>query len=169
MTPGRLMLLAALAACACGPGAGVAPLDFELFLSPAVADRVSGLQVAFVKPQPADCSAVQLTCLKDQVPADNFVGLVDDKGVSHKAVFFPLDLRAGSTPAQDVKVTGIPPGKSYAVVIEALSLADPPTLVGSSCNYVAEVVVGNNPTKVVATISAPLTPPASFNCDPRIQ
>jgi hypothetical protein len=165
----RLLWAALALGAACGPGADVAPIDFQLYVSAALADRISGLQVAFVKPQPADCAAVQTTCLKDQIPSDNFVGLVDDKGVAHKAVFFPLDLKAGTTPTQDVKVTGIPAGKSYAVVIEALSLADPPTLVGSSCNYVAEVVVGANPTKVVATISAPLTAPASFNCDPRIQ
>jgi hypothetical protein len=153
----------------CGPSSGVAPIDFELFVSAALVDRVSGLQVAFLQPQPADCAAVQTTCVKDQVPADNFVGLVDDKGVAHKAVFFSLALSGGATQTQDVKVTGIPPGKKYAVVIEALSKADPPTLVGSSCNYIAEVVVGANPTKIAETITAPMTAPASFNCDPRIE
>lgn len=158
-----------LLASGCGPSSEVAPIDFELFVSAAIADRVSGLQVAFVQPQPADCAAVQTTCVKNQVPADNFVGLVDDKGVSHKSVFFSLNLSGGTTQTQDVKVTGIPPGKKYAVVIEALSKADPPTLVGSSCNYIAEVVVGANPNKVAATINAPMVAPASFNCDPRIE
>ena len=153
----------------CGPGTEVAPIDFELNVSAVLADRISGLQVAFLQPQPADCGAVQTTCVVNQVPMDNFVGLVDDKGISHKAVIFALDLKSGTTPTQDVKVTGIPPGKKYAVVIEALSKADPPTLVGSSCNYVAEIVVGANPNKVAATISAPLAAPASYTCDPRIE
>lgn len=166
LASGCLLLLAAPA---CGPGGGAAPLDFELYVSAALADRISSLQVAFVKPQPADCAAVQSTCLVTQVPTNNLVDLTDDRGVAHKAVVFPLDLKAGSPQTQDVKVVGIPPGKDYAVVIEALSKADPPTLVGSSCNYVKEIVVGVNPSKVVATISAPSTPPSSFNCDPRIE
>jgi hypothetical protein len=168
---GQRVLWALLAALlgGCGPGSDVAPIDFELVVSPALADRISGLQVAFLKPQPSDCSLVQQSCVVNQVPSDNFVGLVDDKGVSHKAVFFSLNLGTGATPTQDVKVTGIPPGKSYAVVIEALSKADPPTLVGSSCNYIAEIVVGNNPTKIAAEIVAPIAAPASFNCDPRIE
>ena len=169
---GPSLTLAALAVAtlvACGPGADVAPIDFELIVSPALVDRISGLQVAFLKPQPADCAAVQQSCVVNQVPADNFVGLVDDKGVSHKAVFFALDLKTGTTPTQEVKVTGIPPGKSYAVVIEALSKADPPTLMGSSCNYIAEIVVGNNPNKIAAEIVSPIAAPASFNCDPRIE
>jgi hypothetical protein len=164
----RALLFCVLLA-GCGPGSEVAPIDFQLNVSAALVDRISGLQVAFLQPQPADCGAIQTSCVVNQVPLDNFVGLVDDKGVAHKSVFFPLELAAGGTPTQEVKVTGIPPGKKYAVVIEALSKTDPPTLMGSSCNYISEIVVGSNPNKVVATISAPIATPASFNCDPRIE
>ncbi len=61
---------------------------------------------------------------------------------------------------------GIAPGKDYAVVIEALSKDAPPQLAGSSCNYVKEIVAGDNPQLIAATIVPPATPVA---CDPRVE
>ncbi len=161
--------LLALVAGGCGPEAagGGDALRFEFTVAAALGDQISGLQVSIVtQGTKLDCSAVQQGCLVDQVTRDRFVPVKDAQGKTHDALVFPLSLTAGTPSTQNVSVGGITPGKDYAVVIEAFSKDQPPQLAGSSCNYVKEIVPGNNPQLIAATIVPPMTPVA---CDPRVE
>ena len=166
MSRRALWALAGLALGGCGLPGEDTPIRFDLVMSRALVDKVSGFQVSIVaRGAQLDCAQVQGDCLVKQVTSDRYVTQTDSAGKEKKAVFFALELKAGTPSTQDVKLTGITPGKDYAVVIEALSNDATPTLVGSSCNYVREVVVGQNPQLIAATIVPPATPVA---CDPRI-
>lgn len=163
----RFALLALLLLAGCGPSSEVR-FAFELTLSRATADLVSGFQVAVVSNgRSLDCVEVQTNCLAAQAPAWPTSQLLELSGASGsgKAVFFPLSLDPGSTSAQQIVLEGIPPGKDLAVVIEALSKDSPRRLVGSSCNYVQEIVSGRNERLIAATI-VPLSPLPS--CDPSL-
>jgi hypothetical protein len=153
-------------AAGCGPAEEPAgQLGFDLFISRATADLVASFQVSLLaKGTSFDCVAVQKNCLVAQVNASALVPVTDAQGNSHTALVFPVLLKAGSPRTQDVVVNGIPVGKDFAVVIEALSKGGAPTLVGSSCNYVKEIAAGSNPTLIAATITS--TPVA---CDPRFE
>jgi hypothetical protein len=158
-----------LALAACGPQAqgGGDALRFEFTLAAALNDQLSGLQVSIVDHGTSlNCGAVEQGCLVDQVTRDRFVQVKDAQGQSHLALVFPLALVAGTPSTQNVQVGGITPGKDYAVVIEALSKDEPPQLAGSSCNYEKEIVAGDNPQLIAATIVPPATPVA---CDPRVE
>jgi hypothetical protein len=166
----KLALLGLLAVLGCG---GREPqLQFDFVLSALLADQISELQVSIVSKGRSlgggDCVAVQATCLwPTQVSIDRFIPVQDSSGVEHKALRFPLSLKAaGANSSQDVTVQGIPVGKDYGLVIEALSKDNPPKLAGSSCNYLQEIVAGANP-KQLAIAIRPLTPPV--NCDPRVE
>lgn len=158
-----------LALLACGPPQP--QLQFDFVLSALLADQISSLQVSIVsegkKLGAGNCVAVQSTCLVDQITADRFLRVQDANGVEHKALVFPLSLKpSGGNSAQDVTVRGIPPGKDYGLVIEALTKDTPPKLAGSSCNYLQDISPGTNPTKLAIPIAALKTPVA---CDPRVE
>ena len=151
----------------CGRGTGEPDLRFDFTLSAALTDTISALQISLLtRGTSLDCTAVQTDCLVKQVTADRFIHVQDGAGADHLALTFPLKLKAGSPSFQDVAIQGIPLGKDYAVVIEALSKDSPPKLAGSSCNYVKEITPGTNPTLIAATISPPMVPIA---CDPRVE
>lgn len=159
----RLGLLLAIASC--GP-AQPPDLRFELTLSAGLADTISALQVSLVSHGTMlDCTTVETNCLVKQVTADRFIHVQDSNGADRAALTFPLSLKGGSPSFQDVSVQGIPPGKDYAVVIEALGKGNPPTLAGSSCNYEKEITPGSNPT-LIATIAPPMV---AIACDPRVE
>jgi hypothetical protein len=157
-----------LCACACGPQyLGEPDLRFEFTLSAALKDTISALQISLVSNGTSlDCTVVEQSCLNQQVTADRFIHVQDSNGADHKALVFPLSLTAGNPSFQNVSVQGIPVGKDYALVIEALSKESPPRLAGSSCNYIQEITPGTNPTKIAATIAPPTVP---IGCDPRVE
>ena len=162
----RLAWLLLLLGCG-GPKAPAPDLRFEFTLSAALKDTISALQISLVSHGTGlDCTTVQKDCLVKQVTAERFIHVQDATGADRKAVTFPLSLTAGSPSFQNVAVQGIPLGKDYAVVIEALSKETPPSLAGSSCNYLKEITAGTNSTLIAATISPPLVP---ISCDPRIE
>ena len=152
----------------CGPAPLSTPdLRFEFTLSAALTDTISGLQVSLISHGTGlDCTAVQQNCLIKQVASDRFIHVQKGDGVDHAALVFPLSLTSGAPSFQNVVVQGIPLGKDYAVVIEAISKETPPRLAGSSCNYFAEITAGTNTTLIAATISPPMVPIA---CDPRVE
>lgn len=171
----RLGLIVSLGCAACGPppSAEHPQFRFDLAISAALADTISGLQVSLLSQGKSlangDCLEVQKTCLvsRADVTAERFIKVQDASGAEHRALVFPLNLTAGSVNStQDVSLRGVPLGKDYALVIEALSKGTPPMLVGSSCNQVAEVTAGTN-TKVLAIAIKPLTVPVV--CDPRVE
>jgi hypothetical protein len=162
-----LRWLALLAACACGAAPTEGDLAFDLYLSGATADLISAFQVAVVQNGTSaipDCAAAQKKCLVDQLKSTQLAQLTDAEGKPHLAILFPASLKVGTPSTQDVTAGGIAPGSNFAVVIEALSKSSPPTLVGSSCNYVQKIDAGRNPTLIAATIAN-----APVACDPRFE
>jgi hypothetical protein len=151
---------------ACGPHAGGAPaFPIELYVSAGLADEISAFQVSLVtRGTSLDCVTVQRSCIKDQVDASRFVPLKDAQGRDVKALRFALNLVAGTPNTQDVSLSGLPLGKDFALIVEAVGRESTPTLRGSSCNYVKELTAGTNPA-VFAKIDV-LTPPVA--CDPRL-
>ena len=166
--------LLALLLLACGPAPREgAKMGFHFTLSAALADTIGELQVSLLSKGKSlaggDCLEVQKTCLisRTDVTTDRFIKVQDAMGVEHLALRFPLNLTAGAVNStQDVSLNGVPLGKDYALVIEALSKGSPPLLVGSSCQQIAEVTAGTN-TRVLANTIKPLGVPV--NCDPRIE
>jgi len=148
----RALLLFLL--CSCGPGE---PLTFEIKLD---ALNVEEIQISIVKNgRGLDCIAVQKTCLVDQILNDRFVRVQASNGTEAPAIRFPVT-------AKDVTINGIPVGKDYALVIEALTNDKPPKLAGSSCDYLAEIGPGVNPRKLAIPIKALAVAVA---CDPRVE
>ncbi len=145
--------------CSCGPGE---PLTFEIKLDALLKD-IKELQISIVKNGRSlgggDCVKVQTDCLVKQTTIDQFVRVQAPNGAEVPAVRFLL------ANAKDVSINGIPVGKDYALVIEALSKDDPPKLAGSSCDYLAEIGPGLNPRKLAIPITQ-LTP--LKDCDPRV-
>ncbi len=146
-----------LLVCACGPSEQLS-FDFKL---DALLKDVEEIQISIVKSGKAlDCLKVQSACLVDQVDAARFVRVQASDGVDRPAIRFPL------ANARDVTINGIPVGRDYALVIEALSKDKPPKLAGSSCDYLAEIAPGMNPRKLAIPIKAFATLVA---CDPRVE
>ncbi len=167
----RHVWLSLFALLACGPRENAPQLEFDFVVSALLADMISALQVSVVTKGQSlgngDCVAVQATCLVNQVSANRFIRVQDANGAERRALVFPLNLTAGATTSsQDVTVQGIPLGRDYGLIIEALSKDSPPMLAGSSCNYLQEITAGSNPKKLAITIR-PLSPPV--NCDPRVE
>ncbi len=159
---------AAAALAACGPPSTEGGYDFALVVSRGLLDTISGFQVVLVSNSGTlDCSAAQRTCIRDQLPAARFVKLKDAAGKEQPALFFPISLTPGAGGApntQDVTLRDVPPGKNYAVIIEAVSKDAAPRLAGSVCQYAPPVEAGTN-AAITARITV-YTPPV--NCDPRL-
>lgn len=165
--PLRRGLAAALVVlAACGPATDGAPIAFDLVVSRAIGD-IGAFQIAVVtNGSSLNCTDVQRTCLSSlALPADRFVLTQDAQGVVRRAVTFPVNLKAGVPNTQEVKLSGVTPGKDYAVIIEAITGDAPPRLAGSSCNYLPDLGAGQNATLIAATIVPPATPVA---CDPSL-
>ncbi len=165
----RALLLIFVALAGCGPQGEYRDLGFDLAISRALSDTVSSLQISLVsRGSSLDCNIVQTNCLNAQIKTDQLVKVQDENGKEHLAITVPLNVKATGTgmSAQDVALRGIPPGKDFAVVIEALSKDAVPKLVGSSCNYVKEISSGTNGSVIAATIVPKMTPVV---CDPRFE
>ncbi|MBI3186188.1 MAG: hypothetical protein HYZ28_28965 [Myxococcales bacterium] len=148
----------------CDSPRGDPSLSFELFLSGAIADRVSSFQVALLSAGTAlDCTAKQ--CLKDEVDPKRLVPLQDASGQQHTALLFPASLPDGGV--QEVKAFGVPVGKDYTLVVEALSKSNPPALLGGSCTMKLEVKEGLN-TSVLANPIDIRADGGVIDCDPRL-
>lgn len=157
--------LALVSLCACGPETHEPGFDLTLAVTRGLLDQIGAFQVSVVTSDATlDCVAVEKKCLVGQVDASRFIPVRDASGKQARALLFPIKLVAGTPNTQDISVQGVPLGKDYAVVVEALSKDSPPRLAGSSCNYVREVTAGTN-AAIFAHISL-LTPAAS--CDPRV-
>jgi hypothetical protein len=155
-------LLALTLAAGCGeaaPGDG-ARFGVDLLVEKALADELSAFQlVVLTNGKQRDCTELQKTCLRQQVKQDEALMLKDAKGNEGRALRFPVSL-SGSGTNQDVSIE-VPVGRDYALIIEALSNANPPQFLGSSCNYLPVVnATGNDP-----VLAAPMTLNA-VACDP---
>ena len=155
----------------CGPAQSAGPhLPVDLLIDRVFPfSQLAGFQVALLTNGSSyDCPSVQTNCLKGnpKVPLSALVSVTDSDGKSHPALFFPVTPGAGGAPQlpQGVSVGGIPVGKNYAVVIEAVSNSQPPSFLGSSCNYVQQIQAGTNQTLVANPINA--TPQS---CNPRFE
>lgn len=162
-----IVLLSVFALVACGPAAHEPSgprFPIELFVSAGLNDELSAFQISLItNGSTLDCVTVQKSCVTDQVSADRFVPLKGDDGQPHPSRTFQLNLMTGAPSSQDLSLTGVPLGKNFALVVEALSKDSPPQLAGSSCNYIRELSAGTN-AAVTARIEK-LSPSAA--CDPR--
>ena len=175
----RLLLFGLLSAVlGCGQGAsdaGEGALGFDLYVSRAVLDELGAFQIAVVKNGSGyDCLELAKTCLVAQPAASDAVELDDGK----KALLFSAALADGETTrTQDVELRGIPVGRDYLLVIEALSRREPPTLLGSSCTRIDEIRQGNNGRVLANPIRLPTTGDGETtdggevpgSCDPRFE
>lgn len=144
----------------CGPdtGSDTLPVGLEVTLSRAVASQVGAYQVSVLKDgTKRNCAELQRTCLSTQVEPDALLELRDGNGKSGRTLRFPS---AAGGAAMGLAVD-VPVGRDYALVIEALTADTPTRFLGSSCNYLRVVNVGQNATLVAAPIE--LNPQ---DCDP---
>jgi hypothetical protein len=162
--PSFLITLVGALAAGCGP-AEPAPSEarfgLELSVSQDVARRLGAFQVVVLpNGQSRDCTALQRTCLRTQVKADEPLVLRDSSGRELRALRLPANVQGTTIRTQDLMVE-VPVGRDYALVIEALSTDNPPRFLGSSCNYLQEVNTGQNE----PVLTAPMTL-AEGSCNP---
>jgi hypothetical protein len=162
----RAVVAVALVLAACGPGPEAAPgVDLTLVASAGLLDIISAFQIALVtNGSDLDCVRVQNTCIKNQVDASRFVTVKDASGKAGPAVVVPISLTPGTPNTQDASLHDVPPGKNFALVVEAISKDSPPRLAGSACNYVKQIDPGSN--SAVLSQIVVLSPMVS--CDPRL-
>lgn len=157
-----LVLLGSTLAAGCGgePSSSGASLGLDVLMDRAVADELGAFQVVVLpNGQSRVCAELQRTCLNLQVKADEPLLLQGPDGKKGRALRFEAGLSGG---AQELAVD-VPVGRDYVVVIEALSRANPPRFLGSSCNYLATVSASRNEPLIATPIT--LTP---GECDPTI-
>jgi hypothetical protein len=164
-----LVLLSLVALTACGPERSEGPgFDVELVVQRALLDTISAFQVSLVtnisSVSGGDCTIIRQTCIRDQVPANRFVGLRNPAtNRNEPARVFPINLVAGTPSTQDVSLTEVPPGRDYGLLVEAIS-KDGVRLAGSECTFVQQLNAGANP-RVLMRIQQ-YDPPKA--CDPRL-
>ncbi len=158
--PSFLVLLGATlaAGCGAGPSSSANSLGLELSISRAVADELGAFQVVVLpEGKSRRCGDIQRTCLNQQVKAEEALVLQGPDGAKARALRFEARLRGE---AQELAVD-IPVGRDYVVVIEALSRANPPRFLGSSCNYLDSVSATRNEPLIAAPITL-----VGGECDP---
>lgn len=161
--PLALLFLSLAAGCGEDSTPGAARFGIDLLVSKAAADRIGAFQIAVLpNGQQRNCAEIQKLCLRSQVKIDELLVLRDGKGAEGRALRFTKDLSGTGGTTQDVSVE-VPVGRNYALVIEGLSVDNPPQFLGSSCNYLPEVNASRND-PILATAMT-LTPVA---CDPTI-
>jgi hypothetical protein len=157
-TPLLLLLGATLAACGAEAPSSGARLGLDVMLDRAVADELDSFQVAVLPDgRSRSCTELQQSCLKERVRAEELLMLRGPNGKESRAPRFSVGLQGG---VQELSVE-VPVGTDYVVVIEAISRHTPPQLLGSSCNYLAQVNATRNEPLLAAPIT--LTP---MPCDP---
>ena len=122
---------------------------------PVIASAVNDLPAAFEQLAATQSNVGRMAAAGVKVS----IGMIDDNDTRY---LFEERQYAGNL----VALRNVPPGKDFALVVEALSKATPPTLAGSSCTYVPEITAGANPPVLTQTIK-PLTTP--LGCDPRVE
>lgn len=161
--PLALLLLSLAAGCGEDSTPGAARFGVDLLVDKAVASQLSAFQIAVVpNGQQRNCTEIQKLCLRSQVKIDELLVLHDGKGAEGRALRFPVNLSGTGVTTQDVSVE-VPVGRDYALVIEGLSVDNPPQFLGSSCNYLPEVNASRND----PLLAAPMTL-TSVACDPTI-
>ncbi len=173
-----LSLAAAAAALlsACGgedPGDG-GDLSFNLYASRAVLGDIGAFQLALVQPSDkastARCSEVtRQTCLRDQVPLDALVTFTGPENRRVRAVRVEVALMGdGSIRTQEVTMRGVPVGRDYALVVEALDQGSPRGFITLSCLPQVTVSRENSPLNAqVLTLPDDATP-STCGVDPTI-
>ncbi len=162
----RVLAFVALALAGCDLPPPGPELPIDLTISRALGAPIGQLQVALVsKGRALDCAALQGKCLRSVVDLDRLETLADATGRQKKALRFEVAPLADGGVAQNLSVGGVPVGRDYALVIEALTAESPPRLAGSACNHIAKVDSGRNDA-VLAVITPAGAAPAA--CDPRI-
>ncbi|MBM4378893.1 MAG: hypothetical protein FJ086_06260 [Deltaproteobacteria bacterium] len=154
-------LLLWLACAACGPGPDSGSVQgLEILLSRAYVDRLGSFQVSILAGADGlDREAVEKTCVTSQ--AVTYVQQVDGSGQKVKARTFEASVAGGQ---QELKLAGIPFGREYLFVVEALSSDEPAVLLGSGSARVLTFQGDLRP--VPLTVGALAPAPA---CDPRIR
>ncbi|HEX8441962.1 hypothetical protein [Archangium sp.] len=156
-----LVLLGATLAAGCGaePSTSGPRLGLEVTINRAIADELGAFQVVVLpEGKSRRCGDIQRSCLAQQVKPDEALLLEGADGKKARALRFNAGLNSNG--AQEVAVD-IPVGRDYVVVIEALSRANPPRFLGSSCNYLESV----SGTRNEPLIAAPITL-VGGECDP---
>ncbi|MDY7229920.1 hypothetical protein [Hyalangium rubrum] len=126
----------------------------------AVAGQISVFQLVVLPDgKQRDCTALQRTCLRQQVKQAEALVLKSDKDEG-RALRFPVNLTGSGVSTQDVSIE-VPVGRDYALIIEAISGDTPPRFLGSVCHYLPEVNASRNET----VLPAPMTL-NSVDCDP---
>jgi hypothetical protein len=154
-------LLLGLLLSACGPDGGTAGVEgLEVVLSRAYVDRLGSFQVAILAgADTLDREAVESTCVASQGHA--YVRQQDGTGKQVKARTFDAAVVGGQ---QELKLRGIPFGREYLFVVEALSSDDAPVLLGSGSSRVLNFQGDVRPNPITVGGLAP--PPT---CDPVIR
>ncbi|WP_375772584.1 hypothetical protein NR798_17395 [Archangium gephyra] len=158
--PSLLLLLGSTLAAGCGaePPSSGNRLGLELSISRAVASEVGAFQVVVLpEGQSRRCADIQRTCLNQLVKPQEALVLQGPDGTKARALRFEAGLQSG---AQELAVD-IPVGRDYVVVIEALTRANPPRFLGSSCNYLESVSAARNEPLIAAAITL-----TAVECDP---
>jgi hypothetical protein len=155
-----LVLLGATLAAGCGaePPTSGPRLGLEVTIDRAIADELGAFQVVVLpEGKSRRCGDIQRTCLTQQFKPEDALLLEGADGKKARALRFNAGLSGG---AQEVAVD-IPVGRDYVVVIEALSRANPPRFLGSSCNYLDSVSATQNERLIAAPITL-----VGAECDP---
>lgn len=139
-------------------------LGFELRMSQAVASDVGSFQLVVLRDSPElQCDKLQSRCLREQVRTQDLVLLEGPDGKKARALRFSAALTEGY---QSTRV-GLPVGRDYLVIIEALSRTSPPRFLGSSCNHLRTVSATGNPNLVTNEINLANAP--AVDCNPTIE
>ncbi|EPX57871.1 putative lipoprotein [Cystobacter fuscus DSM 2262] len=153
-------LLGATLALGCGAPSDTG-LGLELRMSQAVASEVGAFQVVVLREgRERRCADLQRTCVQQQVKSDELVVIQGPDGKKGRALRFSAALSDVGT--QEMSAD-IPVGRDYVVIIEALSRANPPRFLGSSCNYLDSVSATRNEPLIAAAITL-----TAAECDPTI-
>ena len=150
-----------LGATACGPGGATGDVPgLEVVLSRAYVNRLASFQVSILaKAETLDPEAVEKTCVAGQGHA--FVQQQDGEGRTVNARTFDAAVLSGQ---QELRLSGIPYGREYLFVVEALSSDATPVLLGSGSARVQNFQGDVRPAPITVGELSPA--PA---CDPRIR
>lgn len=141
------LLFAILALAACGaPEAGRVPVGLEIRSQALTGDE--SLQFVFLHPTDdtgaeVSCAQATSTCVVDQQHLRTVALEVDGKTQRYYRV--PLDVAAAQGEGQGIALPGIPPGRSYRLVVELVDTADGDNRVGVGCVPIEQVIAGDNP------------------------
>jgi len=150
-----------LVASACGPESGVGSVQgMEVVLSRAYVDRLGSFQVSILaNAETLDPVEVEATCVASQ--GHRYVQQLDGAGRKVNARTFEAAVVSGQ---QELRLTGIPYGREYLFVVEALSGDATPVLLGSGSARLQSFQGDVRPAPITVGEISPA--PA---CDPRIR